>query len=166
MFLNISNNLQRFSIKIMTNYYYILTNNFGRLSPYGHYFVIVIIFSAVACSITKSRQAFAASTHVTVPHRYDGVWNVHTIASGSLCPSNREFRINVKNGEAFYPGREIVIKGGVTNAGRVVVDVVKGGLKAHIHGRLSGDGTGSGSWHSSSTHLIKCNGSWKAKRTH
>ena len=98
------------------------------------------------------------------PAKFDGVWSVSLVSSGSLCGSGASSTLMVQNGSVRAGGSGVSVSGQVGPSGSVSLalqkTLQKSGVQGTASGKLSG-ASGSGSWSVSS---LGCSGRWTAQR--
>lgn len=120
--------------------------------------IIVVCVSARALL-----PADAATKKVQVPNQFDGSWTIIATTAEGPCSASTSYQVQIKDNDASIPG-EMDIDGGVSASGSVQATITQGSNKVPISGSLDPKGSGSGTWRTSGG-LVKCSGSWSAKRS-
>lgn len=106
--------------------------------------------------------AGAARREVRAPDRFDGTWSVEIITESGSCDRSYRYPVRIERGQARFVGTAFAIQGGVTRNGALKGSISAGLSTASVVGRLSTNGSGTGTW--VATGSLDCRGRWSAER--
>lgn len=118
-----------------------------------------LIFAACAAG-----PAVAAKKKVALPGKFDGQWSIEVVTLEGPCDGSYRYGMQIRRGEAIYPGGDVNFRGRVATNGAVQGIISRGDDSARVSGRLVPTGTGGGTWASTGEGPIGCSGRWSAIR--
>jgi hypothetical protein len=124
----------------------------------------VAILAAATLSLVAAGMgtAEAARKKVQVASAYDGTWSIEVITLDGPCDRAYRYGVQIRQGEARYPGSDFNITGRVATNGAVRATISRGSDSANVVGRLGRQGYGNGTWTTNGG--ISCRGQWNAER--
>lgn len=121
--------------------------------------------TAVLTLFSVAPLAFAASSPVSVPAKYDGRWTIEATTMSGACPGTLSLEMNVAQGEATVSSSILYsVSGGISQAGSVRGTISTAATTALVTGRVEGNEVGRGVWRTQDGSLLTCSGSWTAHR--